>query len=379
MNLKVCSLILTIGVFLSGCGSNNTSNSIDSTASTETAIATTEKQGVSVEDIYGYYESDDGCYFKITKNIYETKYNGNVLYSSKIKDIKLVELDKGKTQFLIYIKDNPDTPMIFLMNKEKKLSAENFDSFSPIDKDTYDNSVPTNDYDEEYNEYDYYEDEYYEDEYYEEELAWYEETFDMHIVKEQLQEIENLLATGKKKEANKLVDTYIFDKIQANVDEYIYTREYWVAQNYVAMYYVLIDERYYWYGCDFSFLNNYLDNEYICTDLVVNAENDFRGYLQKYYVQIAEAAISDNNYISKEECLYLINEVMIENGEELANGLLSDAERFSYLHGVYQNNSDDDYFYFVCPYSQNVYYIPYLYNFLEDLAISDQVMDYYFS
>lgn len=239
MKLKLFSLILTMSILLSGCGSGNASKSVDNKKSK--AIETTEKLGISIEDIYGYYEDNEGCYFKITKKIYETKYDGTVLYSSKIKDIKSVDLEKGKTQFLIYTKDDPDNPMMFLMNKKKQISLDGDNFFAAIDKDTYDNSVPTNDYDDEYYEDDYYEDDYYEDEYYDE-LAWYEETFDMYVVQEQLQEIENLLATGKKEEANNLVETNIFKKIQDNVNKYINSREYWVAQNYVAMYYVLIDE-----------------------------------------------------------------------------------------------------------------------------------------
>lgn len=115
------------------------------------------------------------------------------------------------------------------------------------------------------------------------------------------------------------------------------------------------------------------------SDLVECAYNDFHGYLQKYFVQIAEAAISDDDYISEEECLYLVNEVMIENGEELADVLFDSDGGFSYLHGIYHSNCDDDYFYYVCPYSQNVYYIPFLYDYIEATTISDQVMNYYFS
>lgn len=377
MKTKLLCAFLLLCIVLSGCAKNNdesTETTVQTTAkaattTVQTTPETTKANNPTVEDLYGYYLIQ-GHYMRIEKDYYETKYlpEGSIGSSAKINSIKEIILDDCTTEFIIDIDWAMDEPMILYINKNKELCTQTGDICQRIDKETYDNIVYTepptvpksrsNPYD-----------------------CWYAEAFDMYTTESQLQEIENLLATGKKGEAAKLIETNIFGKIENKIDEFLDNREYWAAQNYVAMYNVLLNDTYYWYGCSYPFINKYFEEDYTDSELANGASRNFNGYTQKYFVEIAKKVYADSNYISKEECLYLVNEVLINNGENVTNVLYSDAfdYEYAYVHGVYHSNSDDDYYYYVCPYSQNVYYVPYLYSYIQDSIVSDWVMKNYFS
>lgn len=377
MKTKLLCAFLLLYIVLSGCTSNNdesTETTVQTTAkaattTVQTTPETTKANNPTVEDLYGYYLIQ-GNYMRIEKDYYETKSlpEGSIGSSAKINSIKEIILDDCTTEFIIDIDWAMDEPMILYINKNKELCTQTGDICQRIDKETYDNIVYTepptvpksrsNPYD-----------------------CWYAEAFDMYTTESQLQEIENLLATGKEGEAAKLIETNIFGKIENKIDEFLDNREYWAAQNYVAMYNVLLNDTYYWYGCGYPFINKYFEEDYTDSELANGASRNFNGYTQKYFVEIAKKVYADSNYISKEECLYLVNEVLINNGENVTNVLYSDAfdYEYAYVHGVYHSNSDDDYYYYVCPYSQNVYYVPYLYSYIQDSIVSDWVMKNYFS
>lgn len=377
MKTKLLCAFLLLYIVLSGCTSNNdesTETTVQTTAkaattTVQTTPETTKANNPTVEDLYVYYLIQ-GNYMRIEKDYYETKSlpEGSIGSSAKINSIKEIILDDCTTEFIIDIDWAMDEPMILYINKNKELCTQTGDICQRIDKETYDNIVYTepptvpksrsNPYD-----------------------CWYAEAFDMYTTESQLQEIENLLATGKEGEAAKLIETNIFGKIENKIDEFLDNREYWAAQNYVAMYNVLLNDTYYWYGCSYPFINKYFEEDYTDSELANGASRNFNGYTQKYFVEIARKVYADSNYISKEECLYLVNEVLINNGENVTNVLYSDAfdYEYAYVHGVYHSNSDDDYYYYVCPYSQNVYYVPYLYSYIQDSIVSDWVMKNYFS
>lgn len=378
MKTKLLCAFILLCIVLSGCTSNNdesTETTVQTTAkaattTVQTTPETTKANNPTVEDLYGYY-SVEGYYIKITKDIYETKSmsNGYIMTSEKIIKIDTEPLSNGKTKFTLYFNSETFAPTAEIyLNSNKEYCTNDGAVYSRVSQKEYDNIVYTepptvpksrsNPYD-----------------------CWYAEAFDMYTTESQLQEIENLLATGKKDEAAKLIETNIFGKIENKINEFLDNREYWAAQNYVAMYNVLLDDTYYWYGCSYPFINKYFEEDYTDSELANGANRNFNGYTQKYFVQIAKKVYADNNYISKEECMYLVNEVLLNNGEQVTSVLYSDTfdYEYAYVHGVYHSNSDDDYYYYVCPYSQNVYYVPYLYSYIEDSIVSDWVMKNYFS
>lgn len=367
MKFRIFLLLLLLCIIFSGCANSN-NEILETTTNTETTeaptIEVTEVENITADDLYGYY-SVDGYYIKIDKDIYESKSisNGFVLVTETIKKIDFETLSDGRTKFSINFEGNSLDTMNFFLNKDKQLCDENGTIYQNVQKEQYDSKVftePTTEPESTNKVNDY----------------WYEDVFETNKVKGELNEINNLFATGKDEQAISMIDEKIFDNLDRKVDEFIENREFWIAQNYVAMYNAYLGINNELFGVSYPFVSDYFE------DVYREENNKFYEYskgltalLQEYYLKIAQAAYSDDDCLSRMDSLYLLNEFFIENGQNPVNGLFSKNEYYMYFYDTYDSNFSNTGYFIVCPYNKKIYYVTNQYYFLDNGLILDRTVE----
>ena len=194
-----------------------------------------------------------------------------------------------------------------------------------------------------------------------EEPSWYEQEYTTYQYLNDLGEIENLFATGKKEAAVKKFNASVVAGIKEKVPKFIQKREYWLAQNYLAMFqkkYSNTSE------CIYPFTYQYLNETYINRV----SHNGIDALVYPYYRQISAAARADTVAISKEAAVYKVNEVLIQNHYPTVTGLRSVSNEYLYLTDIVENY-ESVLFFIVNPYTAAVITLPASYFFTDGVYI----------
>ena len=198
-----------------------------------------------------------------------------------------------------------------------------------------------------------------------EELSWYEQKYTTYQYLNDLGEIENLFATGKKEAAVKKFNASVVAGIKEKVPKFIQKREYWLAQNYLAMFqkkYPNTSE------CSYPFTLQYLQENYVNKTSRIRINNGIDALVYPYYRQISAAARADTVAISKEAAVYKVNEVLIQNHYPTVTGLRSVSNEYLYLTDIVENY-ESVLFFIVNPYTAAVITLPASYFFTDGVYI----------
>lgn len=199
-------------------------------------------------------------------------------------------------------------------------------------------------------------------------FAWYETEYCTYQIYNDLYEINNLLAVGKKDQAQQAIDEKIIKVLDQKVTDLIRRREYFLAQNYVALYQKVlgINGTLYGYGEDYGFLKEYLKQTQInphnanCSGINIIA--------QKYHHQIAVAADADADVLSREQSLYKHNEYLLAAGQPVVQSMFSDG--YSYQTHIV-SNGEVEWYLILNPYTGKTVELPkayYFYDGVQDLS-----------
>ena len=378
MRYKIFASFAVIALIVSmvGCGEKN-ANVIETTTPTET---TAPKISYSRDDyfnkLYGYYESEDS-YISISEDNYQekNKESGEVIKEGMLID-NSVSLEKDNAvsfEFTFYRASYPS--IYWNMDSEGNVTTAHGVSLKRISQEEYESvetkksepssTAETDDYGYEENEYVYT-------------PPWYIETFDLYMMKADLHYIDNLLAVGKEDEALAAIEEKIFDKLDSKVSELINSREYWAAHNYVAMYNVYM-------GCtsnavnvEYHFLENFFEEKYKSYDTIdatIPRSGRFSDFTQKYFLRIIEAKKADEDYLSKDECLYLLNDYFLQNGYQARTGLWDDY--YMYFTDNFDQNFAPTEYYVVCPYTKQIRYLHVDYYFMDSDGFYEGILGKY--
>lgn len=391
MKYKICALLTAIILTFSlvGCGETNTdtieftspettqaTEQTESTQATEQTETTVEPILTSREDyfnaLYGYYESDDN-YISISEDYYQekNKVSGELVKEGELIDATLTLEDDNTVMFTFTFYQNADSKLYWVMDEKGNVATAHGIKLKKITKEEYDSvatkqpvtSVSTEEYPLAENEYVYT-------------PPWYMELYDIYTLQADLQYIDNLLAVGNEAEALVEIESRIFSKLDTKVDELIKSREYWAAHNYIAMYNKHLGG-YYRSECGYYyFLEEYFEETYTSDDAMYGiSKRGFTDFTQKYYLQIINAVKTDYNYISKQDALYKINDYFLSIGESTRTNLWD--TRYMYYTDNFDQNYDTTEFYIVCPYTQQIRYLPVTYYFLDGDCFYEAVLDDY--
>lgn len=351
-------LCVFVAVFATGCQSNGQSE-LDSKQSSLTEQQTDD----DLQKLYGYYTDGYDQYIKITENLYEERFlpDGTIYQSIPIDHIVSDKLETGTIQYKLVPVDSQEKPIYFTLNTDGELRSEHTVAvLIPVTQEEYDSlqSILDNKNEQETSSNaDVTIEEEYEEEY-TEEIPWYEAEFQTYQVINDLGEIDNLFAVGKNEEAVNMVNEKIFQNLDTKVDQYISERQYWKAQNYVAMYQAYLNPNSYLYGVDYSYLQSYFDDNYRSYSAGIFTAT------QPYLDKIAQAAEQDTNVVSQQECVYLLNEKLQESNLSTIGGLWKKTQCYFYYANIMNQGNATDY-YIVDPYNQEVYYLPKSYFFID--------------
>lgn len=333
--------------------------------------------------LYGYYVCND-YYYYISEETFEKKHKteGTIDISDDISEIDVKLADNGVNFNIIFYR-NGHMPVSMSCDSNGNITDDNGENFTEISKEEYESvepsmpdelfpqpdyeddaelDSPTDDYDQgDYGDYiGGYDQEYYEKYY------WYLSAFDMTGLRYDLRMMDNLLAVGKVDEAAAQIQVKIFDKLDVKVDEFIKKRQYWQAYNYVAMFNVHLSGRERAECGEYYFLEDYFEEIYTSNGEFDNGplgNRSFANYIQKYYIKIYQARKTDTNYISKEQCLYKLNEYFLNQGYGTKTGLLDG--KFMYFTEILDNNFSPTEYYIVCPYTDEIFYLPVHHYFMD--------------
>ena len=245
-----------VAVFVTGCQNNR-----QSASNTNQTTLNEQQTNDDLQKLYGYYTDGYDRYIKITEDLFEERFlpDGTVYQSISIDHIVSDQLETGTIQYKLVPVDSQEKPIYFTLNTDGELriedtvsvlisvTQEEYDSLQSLVDNRSEQETPSNAYDttEEENM---------------EEIPWYEAEFQTYQVVNDLAEIDNLFAVGKKEEAIKMVNEKILKNLDTRVNQYISERQYWKAQNYVAMYQAYLNPNSYLYGVDYSYLQSYFDD-----------------------------------------------------------------------------------------------------------------------
>ena len=343
-----------VAMFVTGCQNNR-----QSASNTNQTTLNEQQTNDDLQKLYGYYTDGYDRYVKITEDLFEERFlpDGTVYQSISIDHIVSDQLETGTIQYKLVPVDSQEKPIYFTLNTDGELriedtvsvlisvTQEEYDSLQSLVDNRSEQETPSNAYDttEEENM---------------EEIPWYEAEFQTYQVVNDLAEIDNLFAVKKKEEAIKMVNEKIFKNLDTRVNQYISERQYWKAQNYVAMYQAYLNPNSYLYGVDYSYLQNYFDDNY------KNYSAGIFTATQPYLDKIAQAVEQDTNVVSQQECVYLLNEKLLENNLPTTGGLWKKTKCYFYHLEILNQGTITDY-YIVDPYNQKVYYLPRSYFFID--------------
>lgn len=344
--LSIWLLTAMICCILSACSTKTVQPAADFLFDDRAAEQTT------VQKIAGYYILEQS-YVKITENCYESKLinNGNTIYSAAITEVTESPLIGGGTEINLMLDIN-DGITLYLLQDGKLYNIDNVEMI-PISQAEYDALQPTQpeqstDAQEEEEPY----------------FDWYETEYCTYQVYSDLYEINNLLAIGKKDEAQAMFDQKIIAVLDQKVADMINRREYFLAQNYVAMYQKVLgaNSTLYGYGESYSFLKDHLDDT-LQNPYAVNCSG-INIIAQKYHHQIAVAADADADVISREDSLYKMNEYLLSINREVVTGLFQPSDGYCYFSDVVQNG-ESVYYFILNPYTKQVHGLPSNYYFYD--------------
>ena len=379
MKIKFVLTILLLSLCLTACG-----EAVGDKLTTESENTPSQDETTNAVDlfdlVYGCYECND-TYIRLTKDSFEMKdkKSGALIYSSTVKEVTVKKTDDGTVEYRVVFDGDSHEPItiyytsngIFQDSESEiysKISDNDYDSIMLVPAETSDEigdntTMPDTDTDDSgdniTNDDSYSDDEYYEDP----GIPWYEYEFLTYTVYDDLYTINNLLAVGDIAEAEAMIEEKIFTNIETRVQKYISERKYFLAQNYVCMYQAYIGIHYYSYGCNYPFLKNYFDNKY--------PSHGIYKPTQKYFTMIYQAVIKDQEYLSKDESMYLLNRILIENGQNPVTGLFTRTNYYAYFYDLVGADTNTYGFIIVDPYTQEVYDLPISYSFFEDGVIYD--------
>ncbi len=359
--IVACILIL---LSFSACAKSNPK---PEASNKEDVVTKTEKNPVTKDDylnaLYGYYDSD-GYYFYIAEDSFKkkNKTDGTLAVSGMVNEINVQMADDGVIFDIIFYRDSY-RPISMYCNSEGVITDDYNNVYVEISKKQYDSVIPvSSDYETEGSEsLDYNYDDDFGTDYSDQttiELPWSAETFDIITLVKDLQYIDNLFAVGKKSEAEKEIQARIFDELDTKVDELIKSREYWAAFNYVAMYNVHVMDND--VGISYSFIDEYFEEEYKSNDAMTidMAGQRFSDFTQKYYIKILKAKKADKNRLSQQDCLYKMNEYLLENGLGTKSGLWDGEYQHMYFTDFLDQNYDVTDYFIICPYTGQIRHLP---------------------
>ena len=362
---RLVALFMALMLVLSACSANmqdsHDENSTADEAQTTQVISTeqpaTEFIPVTEEDylnaLYGYYECE-GFYYQIFQEKFEKKstLDGTLEFSGAIGDVT-VKLNDDGAQYTITFYRATYWPMRMSCNSKGVLFNEFDKMMTPITKEQYDSVAPKSTQNSNNNQNpDSHQ------------VQWYEKMFPILTLRSDLYHINNMLATGKKAEAESAIQEKIFDRLDKNVNDILKTREYWVALNYVLMYNAHLSEASNNIGVDYPFVRNYFLKEYDSETAIYNgSRKGFSDFTRVYLNKIIDAKEADKNIMLYPDCLYSLNDYLIGLGKQPVEGLWNEyCDYFvSEVNTVYYTET----FYMLCPFSKMIRTLPEDYYFLD--------------
>ncbi len=372
LRLKLVTICILIVFLFSGCTKSELETEQEkANVTTEINLATKDEIKLGTKDeylnaLYGYYEHD-GYYYFISEDVFEqkNKTNGKLNNSGMLAGIEVFMQDDGVSFDIVFYRDAYPKVTMFCSSKGvisdsdgniyKVISEKEYQSVEAVQEEGEDVTSYWNE-NEDYDDYGGYD---------EGGLAWHCEVFNLGDLLMQVKEIDNLLAVGKHTEANVTINEKIFGTLNTKVNELIKSREYWAAHNLIAMYEaVIMDED---FNQDFNFIEDYFEEEYTAEGAIVSlAGPRFSDHVQKYYYQLLVARKADQGRMDKQNCLYKMNEFLLQNGYEAVSGVFDDYHKNMYFIEFYDSNFDPTDYYIICPYTAQIRYLPELYYFLDD-------------
>ena len=312
----------------------------------------------------GYYETADS-YLKIGEKSCEekNKTTGEVLREGEIinTELELLEDSKTKLSFIFYRDAYPR--IVVEINKAGKVYDSSGTELTRISESKYNQikaadslqqpataeSSAANSGVEEANE----------------KPSWYEQEYTTYQYLNDLGEIETLFATGKREAAIQKFNASVVAGIKEKVPKLIQKREYWLAQNYLAMFQKKYPNT---SGCSYPFTFQYLQENYVNKTSRIRISNGIDALVYPYYNQISAAARADTVAISKEAAVYKVNEALIQNHYPTVTGLRSVSNEYMYLTDIVENY-ESVLFFIVNPYTAAVITLPANYFFTDGVYI----------
>lgn len=338
--LAIVLIVLTLFLCLCGCGNQNVSEENISGSDIE-SNATAVKLKADKNSIYGYYETDDG-YFAISKTYYERTQKGSDIYdeTGDIDEVVCNELSDGSLEFCVTIYRTAVKTYIL---KDGVLTDEFGNVCIPLTKDEYVNKLE-NCYMEKPAYLDMSSDKFDVNEWFRIETDYMHSTFTT---------INNLFATGKKDEAVSLIETNVFQYMDAKIEECINNRQYWIGYIYTTGWYHALEDSGtvgVYSSDDYPWVNDYFDSIQILY---------FRNKMKVKLDYIYSKEVEDTDFLPKENCVYIMNDYFIGVGKPtvtaLWQGRITGTGGKSKYCNYYYHEEVDDNGKVVCCYAFNAY------------------------
>lgn len=160
------------------------------------------------------------------------------------------------------------------------------------------------------------------------------------------------------------IQTNLFGKLDAGVKKLIQSREYWAAFNYIGMFDAYVDDSN--MNVEFKFLEDYLEQTNPPSPAVTAMGGvRYYDYLAKYYRMVFVARNADTNRVDQTQCLYRVNEFLLQNGYPTVRSLWQGEWKMMYFTEFFdQNHNVTDYIIY-CPYTAQIRHLPKDYDFYD--------------